>query len=159
MIEVKVVGWYDEKSGSGNWDFQPKTLLPDAVPTVLRSDFDAQRLRADTAEAELRREKEFHAVNVSESERMLAAAEQRIAEMVGLLRNGIDSIEELLTARDTREVLVDLGAWTINASAALLDAPAVERQPIKNASEVAYNLQAENARLEARIAELENKNK
>jgi len=37
----------------------------------------------------------------------------------------------------------------------LLDAPAVERQPIKNASEVAYNLQAENARLEARITQLE----
>jgi len=34
-------------------------------------------------------------------------------------------------------------------------APAVERQPIKNASEVAYNLQAENARLEARITQLE----
>ncbi|MDR6163532.1 hypothetical protein [Pseudomonas fluorescens] len=36
-----------------------------------------------------------------------------------------------------------------------VDAPAVERQPIKNASEVAYNLQAENARLEARITQLE----
>jgi hypothetical protein len=47
---------------------------------------DAQRLRADTAEAELRREKEFHAVNVSESERMLAAAEQRIADLIELLR-------------------------------------------------------------------------
>jgi hypothetical protein len=54
--------------------------------------FDAQRLRADTAEAELKREKEFHAVNVTESERMLAAAEQRIAELSDLLRRvGVDS--------------------------------------------------------------------
>lgn len=37
---------------------------------------------------------------------------------------------------------------------ALLDAPAVERQPIKNASEVAYNLQAENSVLQSTIAQL-----
>lgn len=34
-------------------------------------------------------------------------------------------------------------------------APAVERQPIKNASEVAYNLQAENAALQSAIAQLQ----
>lgn len=39
-------------------------------------------------------------------------------------------------------------------SYALLDAPAVERQPIKNASEVAYNLQAENAALQSTIADM-----
>lgn len=56
----------------------------------LQKQLDAQRLRADTAEAELKREKEFHAVSVSESERMLAAAEQRIAELWTLLREGLE---------------------------------------------------------------------
>lgn len=50
---------------------------------VNAEDYDAQRLRADTAEAELKREREFNAVNVSEAERMLAAAEQRTASIAG----------------------------------------------------------------------------
>lgn len=54
--------------------------------------------------------------------------------------------------------------WDINAEgtatvcycgARSSDVPAVERQPIKNASEVAYNLQSENSALQSTIARLE----
>jgi len=58
-----------------------------AAYEAVKKDYDAQRLRVDTAEAELKREREFNAVNVSEAERMLAAAEQRIADHESMLRH------------------------------------------------------------------------
>jgi len=91
---------------------------------VESDDFDAQRLRADTAEAE--RDK-YRKVNDSLMARNLElqAAEQRNAELTALLREGIDAVERLSTTPKeyNQEQWVDLHAWTSNADAALNPKP------------------------------------
>lgn len=64
---------------------------------VMERDFDAQRLRADTAEAELKREKEFHAANVSELERKLTAVDHRISDHLKLIGGLIEYADNLLS--------------------------------------------------------------
>lgn len=69
-----------------SWSVPLRELIS-AVPELrkLKSDFDAQRLRADTAEAELKALK--HPMNSAQQLRNdLAAAEQRIASMTSMLR-------------------------------------------------------------------------
>lgn len=61
---------------------------------VQAPDFDAQRLRADTAEAELRIERlraDAAVGDANDAERSLAAAEQRNAQLIGLLRRAYDA--------------------------------------------------------------------
>lgn len=101
------------------------------IELVARSDFDAQRLRADTAEAELARlEDEFDTLeNTNTTIKLkLAAAEQRIAELVAMLREGIDAVERLSTTpkEHNQEQWVDLHAWTFNVDAALNPNPEAE---------------------------------
>lgn len=63
------------------------------VDLVARQDFDSQRLRADTAEVELResRNREYEAkVLLSEQHDKLKAAEQRIAELKAVLERMLE---------------------------------------------------------------------
>lgn len=58
-----------------------------------QADFDAQRLRADTAEAErdaLRTSKEAVEFNLNKVDRVLLAAEQRIAELKAVLERMLE---------------------------------------------------------------------
>jgi hypothetical protein len=64
---------------------------------VAASDFDAQRLRADTAEAELAKLNDLHNAVVQGGKLVadhLAAAEQRIAELMSILKNPTDEMIE-----------------------------------------------------------------
>lgn len=63
------------------------------VTSVAASDFDAQRLRADTAEAELAKLRERHDTvkcQRNDATKVLAAAEQRIGELWQLVEKAYD---------------------------------------------------------------------
>ena len=68
--------------------------FPHGPSIVMAEAFDAQRLRADTAEAERDKWETracSEATKLHEAEQKLAAAEQRIADMKGALENLLDA--------------------------------------------------------------------
>jgi len=88
MSEVKPVHRYKAQTlfsfGGAKIEY-----FPHGPDVVLATEFDAQRLRADTAEAELRTERlraDAAVGDANEAERKLAAAEQRIASHESILR-------------------------------------------------------------------------
>ena len=64
---------------------------------ILATEFDAQRLRADAAEAELRIERlraDAAVGDANDAERMLAATEQRITELESVLRSAVEWFDD-----------------------------------------------------------------
>lgn len=110
-----------------SWHMQELYLRPDG-DVVRFSDhsaaLDAQRLRADTAEA-------LAAERLAAWEKCAEfrdAAEQSISDLSSLLREGIQTVERLSTTpKDyNEEQWVDLHAWTFNVDAALNPNPEAE---------------------------------
>ena len=96
MSEVKPVHRYKAQTlfsfGGAKIEY-----FPHGPEVVLATEFDAQRLRADTAEAErdaLRTSKEAVEFNLNKVDRALLAAEQRIAKLETVLRSAVEWFDD-----------------------------------------------------------------
>lgn len=99
MSEVKIVAWKGGPCINGSQDFAQafaRKYAAECLPLVLKSDFDAQRLRADTAESELKQMTEFRDNSAKKITRMrdeITAAEQRIEKLTGLIEEFCQRVE------------------------------------------------------------------
>lgn len=58
MSEVTVIGWFDQDSKT-LWEFKPKSIAPNAVSVVLKSDYDAAQPELAALREELANAKEW----------------------------------------------------------------------------------------------------